>query len=186
MHAESLLSRIAWAPTAGARPDHGLVHVHGETVVPASLEDTFAFFSDASNLERLTPPWLNFRIKTPMPIVMREGLEIDYQILLHGFPVPWKSRIDVWEPGVRFVDRQLSGPYRWWHHEHRFEPVPAGTRVIDQVEFVPRLRWVTGRMVKRDVERIFAYRKQTLSQLFRTAGGLSPASPLRGQTPVPG
>ena len=107
-----------------------------------------------------------------MPLVMREGLEIDYQILLHGFPIPWKSRIDVWEPGVRFVDRQLSGPYRWWHHEHRFAPAPGGTRVIDHVEFVPRLRWATGRIVRRDVERIFAYRKDALQQLFRTERAL--------------
>jgi len=166
MRTKSLLGRFAWAPSAGARPRHNLEHVHGETVVPASLEDTFAFFSDASNLERLTPPWLNFRIKTPMPVVMREGLEIEYQILLHGFPIPWRTRIDVWEPGVRFVDRQVSGPYRWWRHEHRFESVPGGTRVIDQVEFVARLRWVSGRMVLRDVKRIFAYRQDTLSQLF--------------------
>jgi len=172
MSAESPLSRFAWAPSAGARPDYGLEHVQGETIVPASLEDTFAFFADASNLERLTPPWLNFRIRTPMPLVMREGLEIDYQILLHGFPIPWKSRIDVWEPGVRFVDRQLSGPYRWWHHEHRFAPAPGGTRVIDHVEFVPRLRWATGRIVRRDVERIFAYRKDALQQLFRTERAL--------------
>lgn len=166
MRTESLLSRFAWAPSAGARPDQRLDRVHSDTMVRASLEDTFAFFADASNLERLTPPWLNFRIRTPLPLVMREGLEIEYRILLHGVPIPWRTRIDVWEPGVRFVDRQLSGPYRWWDHEHRFEPVPGGTRVIDVVEFVPRLRWVSGRMVKRDVERIFAYRQQTLAQLF--------------------
>ena len=168
MSAERLLQRFAWAPCAGGRPDHGLVHLHRETVVPASLADTFMFFTDAANLERLTPPWLNFRIQTRLPVVMGEGVEIAYQIVLHGWPIPWRSRIDVWEPGVRFVDRQVVGPYRWWHHEHRFEALSEGTRVSDTVEFVPRLRWLTGGRVQRDVERIFAHREIMLQQHFAT------------------
>lgn len=166
MSLETLLSRVAWAPRAGARPTQGLVQLREETVVAASLDETFAFFSDASNLERLTPPWLNFRITTKLPIAMAEGVEIDYRIVLHGLPIPWRSRIDVWEPGVRFVDRQIVGPYRWWHHEHTFASVGGGTRVTDQVEFLPRLHWLSGRMVQRDVERIFAYRQATLPRLF--------------------
>ena len=166
MPIEATLDRLAWAPRAGARPAHGLTILHEEMIVPASLEETFAFFSDAVNLERLTPPWLNFRIRTRMPVAMAEGVEIDYRIVLHGLPIPWRSRIDVWEPGFRFVDRQILGPYRWWHHEHRFESVEGGTRVIDQVEFVPRLRWLTGAFVSRDVRRIFAFRKEELARIF--------------------
>ncbi|MBP1633539.1 MAG: Polyketide cyclase / dehydrase and lipid transport [Acidobacteria bacterium] len=142
--------------------------------MPAPIEETFAFFSDAGNLERLTPPWLRFRIRTPMPVVMREGLEIDYRIVLRGIPIPWRTRIDVWEPGVRFVDRQVLGPYRWWHHEHRFEAVPGGTRVVDTVEFVPRAWRLTGRWVRRDVERIFDYRQEALREIF--AGGEGPGA----------
>lgn len=156
---------------AGSRPARGLAHVHRETVVAASLEQTFGFFSDASNLERLTPAWLNFRIRTPLPIRMEEGAIIDYRIVLYGVPIPWRSRIDAWEPGVRFVDRQTVGPYRWWRHEHRFERAAEGTRVIDHVEYVPRLRWVSGWLVRRDVERIFTYRQQALGRLF---GGAQP------------
>jgi ligand-binding SRPBCC domain-containing protein len=142
------------------------MHLHSETVVPATLEETFRFFSDASNLERLTPPWLNFHILTPRPIEMREGTEIDYRIVLYGVPIRWRSRIDVWEPGVRFVDSQLRGPYSRWHHEHRFEAVDGGTRVIDTIEYTPRLAWLTGRKVRSDVEKIFAYRTETLKTLF--------------------
>ena len=136
------------------------------TIVPASIEDTFAFFSAAGNLERLTPAWLNFTILTPPPLVMRVGLEIEYRIALYGLPIPWRSRIDVWEPGVRFVDRQIVGPYRWWRHEHRFEAAAGGTRVIDELEYVPRARWVSGALVRRDVERIFEFRERTLVQIF--------------------
>ena len=166
MRIDAAIDRLAWAPRAGPRPAGGLTVLHDETIVPASVDETFAFFADAANLERLTPPWLNFRIRTPMPVTMTEGLEIDYRIVLHGMPIPWRSRIDVWEPRVRFVDRQVLGPYRWWHHEHRFEPLERGTRVVDHVEFLPRFRWMTGALVRRDVRRIFAFRRQELARLF--------------------
>lgn len=151
---------------AGERPRTGVTTVHHEAIVPASLPRTFAFFSNAVNLERLTPSWINFRIRSPLPIEMREGTVIDYLIVLYGLPIPWRTRIDVWEPGVRFVDRQIAGPYRWWHHEHRFEHDRNGTRVIDHVEYVPRAAWISRRLVRRDVERIFEFRHHELARLL--------------------
>ena len=159
---DALINRLG----TGERPPGQITTLHHEAVVPASLDDTFAFFSNAANLERLTPPWINFRIRTAMPIEMKEGALIDYAIVLYGVPVPWRTRIDVWEPGVRFVDRQVSGPYRWWHHEHRFEPAGSGTRVIDHVEYVPRAAMISSRLVARDVARIFEFRKAALAHLL--------------------
>ena len=67
-----------------------------DIVVSAPLRETFAFFADAANLQRITPPWLHFSILTPMPVEMRVGLEMAYRISLYGLPLPWRSRIDVW------------------------------------------------------------------------------------------
>jgi ligand-binding SRPBCC domain-containing protein len=143
------------------------VHVlDSEIIVAAPLGETFAFFADAANLERITPPWLNFTILTPQPMVMNAGLEIDYRIRLYGLPMPWRTRIDVWMPGVCFVDRQTMGPYRWWRHEHRFEEVAGATRVIDRVDYAPRAGWGSAAIVRRDLERIFAYRRDALRQIF--------------------
>ena len=130
--------------------------------MPVPLDAAFAFFADAWNLQRITPPWLHFRILTPPPVEMREGLFLDYRIALHGLPMRWRTRIDVWEPGVRFVDRQVRGPYRVWRHEHTFEAVSGGTLVRDHVAFLPPLAWLTGRWVARDVARIFEYRREAL------------------------
>ena len=158
--------RVMEALAAGDRPLTGLRTIRTETVVPTGVDATFAFFSDAVNLERLTPPWIKFRIHSPLPIAMSEGATIDYHIVLYGLPIPWRTRIDVWEPGCRFVDRQIAGPYRWWRHEHRFEPHPDGTRVIDEVEYAPRVAPLSSRLVARDVARIFAFRQQVLPSLL--------------------
>lgn len=144
--------------------------MHREMLVHAPLARAFAFFADAGNLERLTPSWLRFSIRTAMPVEMRAGLEIEYRIHLYGLPMRWVSIIDVWEPGQRFIDRQLTGPYLWWRHEHRFEACGGATRVIDDVEYLPRVAWLTGRVVERDVERIFDYRQAALQRSFQSRG----------------
>ena len=151
---------------AEKRPTGPLLHVHRAAVVPASLDETFAFFADAANLQRLTPRWLRFSIRTSLPIPMRPGTLIDYRIWVRGLPIPWRTRIDIWEPGIRFVDRQVLGPYRWWRHEHRFERISGGTLIVDDVEFLPRAMALTGRFVQRDVERIFKYRAAALQRVF--------------------
>jgi ligand-binding SRPBCC domain-containing protein len=159
-------TRRGWLQSTATRPGRNVTRLKYETLVRAPLPATFAFFSNASNLERLTPGWVQFSIVTPLPLVMRAGLEIDYRIRLHGVPLAWTSRIDVWEPGHRFVDRQVAGPYVWWRHEHRFGTVGDATRVIDEVEYLPRAAWMTARVVRRDVERIFRYRQDALQQIF--------------------
>jgi len=151
------------------RPDAGVQALHSATLVPVSIARAFQFFSDARNLEQLTPPWLDFQILTTLPIEMRAGTLIDYQIDLCGVPIPWRTRVDSWEPGVRFVDRQLAGPYLWWRHEHWFEAVDGGTRVTDYVEYVPRAAWLSTWLVKRDVQRIFAFRQHALASVLASA-----------------
>ena len=158
------VSQILAADTTAPRD---VERLDRELIVPASLADTFAFFADAANLQRITPPWLHFSILTPAPFEMQAGLEIAYRIKLYGLPLPWRSRIDVWTPGECFVDRQLVGPYRWWRHDHRFEVVRGGTRIIDHVDYAPRLGWLSGALVRRDLRRIFDYRRQMLRWIFR-------------------
>ena len=141
--------------------------------LPIPPEQMFPFFADAHNLERITPPFLRFRVLTPPPIAMVEGTLIEYRLRLHGLPIRWLTRIAVWEPPHRFVDEQLQGPYRLWRHEHTFEPDGAGgTLARDHVEYQIRggeaLGSVANRLlVARDLERIFSYRACTLSLVWR-------------------
>ena len=138
-----------------------------ELWLPLPPEKLFPFFADAANLEMLTPPWLNFKIITPTPIAMREGTLIDYRLRVHGVPVRWRTRINVWQPPHRFVDEQLRGPYRQWIHEHTFEPQDGGTLARDVVRYSVPFDFLTHRWpVRPDVERIFAFRSVKLKDKF--------------------
>ena len=155
-------------PARPTRPTSGLSSIYREMTLPWSLEETFAFFSDARSLDLLTPSWVGFKILTPTPIEMRAGALIEYQIRIHGIPVRWHTEITVWEAPHRFVDLQLKGPYQWWHHEHRLESCKEGTRMIDEVEYRAPLHWISHPlMVARDVRRIFDYRAEALERVFR-------------------
>jgi ligand-binding SRPBCC domain-containing protein len=139
-----------------------------EIWLPKPLEEIFHFFSGAHNLEIITPPFLRFEVLTQDPIEMREGALIDYRIRLHGIPLRWRTRIDVWEPPHRFVDDQIRGPYRLWHHEHSFEWRDNGTLCLDRVRYaVPGGPLVDRLFVRHDVEKIFEFRRKKLLELFQ-------------------
>ena len=149
--------------------------MRAECTVPRPLDEVFEFFSDATKLETITPPWMHFNVLTPSPIEMFAGQTIDYKLRVHGVPIRWTSEITVWEPNVRFVDEQRRGPYSHWHHEHRFESCEEGTHVIDIVHYgVPGGALVHGLFVRRDIEQIFAYRQEILQEVF--SGEAAPAA----------
>jgi len=136
-------------------------------VVPRPRDEVFGFFARPENLERLTPPWLSFRILTPSPVPMARDALIDYRIRMHGLPMRWRSRIRVYEPPHRFVDEQVRGPYRTWVHEHRFEACPEGTLVTDHVRYdAPGGRFVHDWFIARDLRRIFDYRAERMREIL--------------------
>jgi ligand-binding SRPBCC domain-containing protein len=130
-------------------------------------EELFKFFADAHGLETLTPPWLKFTVVTPDPVTIAQGSVIDYKLRLRGIPIRWQSLISVWEPPVRFVDEQLRGPYRRWHHEHVFEAVEGGTLCSDIVDYEVPGGWLIDRLfVRPDLSKIFHFRQEKLRSVF--------------------
>ena len=153
-----------------------------EIFLPSPPEEVFPFFADAGNLNAITPPWLHFRIMTPLPIEMRAGTLIDYRLRLHGLPIRWRTRISEWQPPHRFVDEQVRGPYLQWIHTHTFEAHRGGTLARDFVQYAVPLDCITYPLfVRRGIERIFAFRKEALlQQLFiKQCGAPSARSPKR-------
>lgn len=134
------------------------------------LDEIFAFFSNAKNLEAITPARLQFHILTPEPIRLATGTLIDYRLKLSGIPFHWQTRIEAFEPNVRFVDIQLKGPYRRWHHSHEFYAVPGGTLMVDDIEyempFGPLGSLVHWLFVRGSLEQIFDFRRQKIDELL--------------------
>lgn len=189
--------RIGWPidPWRGVSRTLGMrVHVLSRAhELEGTPQEVFPFFADAFNLESITPPFLGFGVVTPPPIPLQTGTIIQYAMRLHGLPVTWVSSIQRWEPPHCFVDTQLRGPYRFWHHTHSFEPLPGGrTLMRDEVRYqlpVPPLGELALPVVRRDLDRIFDYRREVLParlaeflerpELRTPAGGSSAAAPTR-------
>lgn len=156
--------------------------LHRQQWFPRPLDHVFGFFADAHNLEAITPPWLGFEVLTRAPIEMRPGALIDYRLRLYGLRLRWRTEISAWQPPHRFVDEQRHGPYRDWVHEHTFAAVDGGTLVRDHVRYrVPGGRLVHELFVRRDVERIFDFRRDRLAQVL----GAGTARPHEFTHPAP-
>jgi ligand-binding SRPBCC domain-containing protein len=137
-------------------------------IVAASLENTWAFFSRAENLPRITPPWLRFTNQTPEPIHIRLDSTLDYTIRWAGIPIRWRTRIIDWTPPTQFIDLQIRGPYTLWHHQHTFRPTTDGIecrdRVIYKLPGTGLSRIVHALAVKRQLLQIFGYRRTVIGQ----------------------
>ena len=148
-----------------------LIHkIDRELWIPRPLEEVFEFFSDAFNLEALTPPHFGFRVVTPRPIEVKAGALIDYKLKVNGIPLGWTTRIETWDPPHGFSDIQLRGPYKLWHHTHTFTETGGGTKIADHVEYQLPLGFLGDLAhklwVRRDVESIFAYREKIIRERF--------------------
>lgn len=147
--------------------EHFLTRTH---TIDLPRQDVFEFFADAGNLERITPPELNFHIITPQPIDIKQGTLIDYKLKMRGIPIKWRTEISVWEPPFRFVDQQLRGPYNQWIHTHTFtELSPTQTLMEDEVRYrlpLEPLGDIAHFMVRRELDYIFDYRQKVVAEML--------------------
>ena len=146
-------------------------------VVPIPIDEAFAFFADARNLERITPPWLRFRI-VEAPAELHAGARLRYRLMLFGIPIGWRTEIVAWSPPRGFVDVQRRGPFLLWEHTHRLTAVAGGTEIYDHVRyrlFLGPLGALARRLLVRGwVESIFDYRAEQVPGLLRRAPAAQP------------
>lgn len=153
--------------------------IESQVWIPRRRDEVFQFFSDAANLQRITPSWLNFCVLDMTTPTIERGTRINYRLKIRGLPIRWQSEIVIWEPPHRFVDHQVKGPYSLWQHEHRFVERDGGTECIDIVKYQPPgglLAPAINRLfVAADVKKIFDFRRDELGRIFATSSSV-PAS----------
>ena len=146
-----------------------LYYLEREQWLPRAIDEVFSFFSRPENLQAITPPWLDFRM-VETPATLERSALIRYRLRWRWIPVRWTTEIVIWDPPHRFVDRQISGPYQLWNHEHSFLAGSDGTLMRDFVTYALPLGPVgeiaRACLVKRDVENIFDFRAETMRHLF--------------------
>ena len=142
-----------------------------EQFLPVSIEEAWDFFSSPKNLNEITPPELDFTITSSLPAKVYPGLIITYRLKpMLNIPVEWVTEITQVREPEYFVDNQVKGPYRTWHHEHHFRKVDGGVMMTDILHYdigLSFLGWIAGKIfVHKKVRQIFDHREQVLAQLF--------------------
>ncbi len=142
-----------------------------EQKISKGISDVFDFFSKPENLAKITPSKMRFKILTPVPIEMKEGALIDYTVRVLGFPIRWRTLITKYEPPNIFIDQQLKGPYSLWHHTHTFTKISDSETLIKDIvvytipfSFFGRI--IHSLYIKRDLDKIFSYRKDKIADLL--------------------
>jgi ligand-binding SRPBCC domain-containing protein len=147
-------------------------HLHTEQQLPVSLEEAWSFFTSPLNLPKITPPDMGFKVLTALSDApVYAGMEIDYTVKpLLGIPVKWRTLISEVQELNRFTDKQLKGPYSLWEHTHTFARKEGGVLMTDDVKYSLPFGFL-GRImhtlvVRKRIEEIFNYRRQTLEKIF--------------------
>jgi ligand-binding SRPBCC domain-containing protein len=148
-----------------------------QTVVNTSMERAWEFIKNPANLNLIVPDDMKFTIVSDVPDDMYEGMHVEYRVRI---PLlgrrKWVSELINIVPGSSFVDRQLVGPYKLWHHYHMIEPVDDGVRFVDIVTYEMPFGFIGtlahALFVGRTLERIFSYREKKFRELLPAPGML--------------
>lgn len=142
-----------------------------EQFLKTDIKSAWDFFSNPANLSKITPPWLNFKIVSPLPEKMYPGMIVEYRV--HPFwdiPVKWITEITHVNEPYFFVDEQRFGPYKFWHHKHFFKETDGGVHMNDEVHYILPMGFLgkilNDIIVKNRLKEIFEYRFETLEKIF--------------------
>ena len=148
-----------------------LHQINRKQVFALPIEEVWDFFCAPTNLSKITPSYMGFRIRSELPEEMHAGMIIEYQVRpLGNIPLTWVTEITQLKKPYFFIDEQREGPYAFWHHQHHFKSVDAGTEVTDLVHYKLPMG-ILGRIlqhtfIKNQLNAIFNYRQEALTRLL--------------------
>jgi len=136
------------------------------------MRDAWEFFSSPANLQKMTPPDMEFKITSGYKgEKMYSGQIITYIVKpLAGIPLTWVTEITHVQEPHYFVDEQRFGPYALWHHKHFFNEIPGGIEMRDQVHYALPMgilgRIANSLFVEKQLKHIFDFRFKKMEELF--------------------
>ncbi len=143
------------------------------TTLPVSIENAWDYFSSPANLSKITPPEMNFNVRTDFKPgdKIYKGMLIDYKVSpLLGIPLSWQTKITEADAPNFFIDEQLKGPYSYWHHEHHFKKTDEGVEMTDVVEWRVPFGFLgdilNSILIQKKVEAIFVFRESKMKEIF--------------------
>lgn len=149
----------------------GIYTLTAEQILETGINEAWDFFSSPENLEKITPSKMNFRITSGKPEKMYAGQIISYKIKIFPFfSSHWVTEITQVENLSFFIDEQRFGPYKMWHHEHRFKSenntIGMHDKVTYKIPFGFLGRFAHFLFIRKKLESIFTFRAKLLSEKF--------------------
>lgn len=152
---------------------HG-TEVLRRTEMPVSAQALFDWHERPGAFERLTPGFM------PAEVVarsggIRNGGRVTLKVPVGPVPTQWEIEHYGYEAGRVFKDRQMSGPFAFWKHEHRMEPQgPEASVLSDRINYALPAgalgKLLGGAYARGEVERLLHWRHAlTLLDLERHA-----------------
>ena len=139
--------------------------------LPITIEECWKFFSSPKNLKIITPDYMCFNIIDIEETEMYSGQIIKYDVTpILGINIRWITEISHVKKNKLFVDEQRFGPYKFWHHKHKFKIIDGGVKVTDILDYALPFGilgvFFHPFLVKPKLEEIFNYREKKLVEIF--------------------
>jgi ligand-binding SRPBCC domain-containing protein len=139
---------------------------------PVPLARAFDLFRRTALRIRLAPPELHLQL-VEAPAEIQLGSRLTLRGRRWGVTQRMVNEITSFEDGRLIVEEQRQGPFRSWKHTQRFTPAPEGVHIADVIGYEPPGgvlgRLATAEVIGRELERIFCYRQEKLTQLLGEA-----------------
>ncbi len=148
-----------------------IYEIHSTQKLPISKKEAWDFLSNPRNLQEIMPADMGFKILSGADRKMFTGQILQYKVTpLPLFSTKWVTEITHVEELSYFVDIQLSGPYKMWHHKHFIKEIEGGVEVEDLVHYVVPFGWLGQLLhpiiIQPKLNQIFEARTKKMTELF--------------------
>ncbi len=139
--------------------------------IKAPLIEVWDFISSPKNLQSITPSYMQLKVLSDLPEKMFEGMIVTYQVKpMLGIPMKWVSKITEVKENIFFVDEQITGPYKFWRHEHKIEATENGVMMTDRLTYTLPLGAI-GKLankifIRNKIQEIFSFREKAINKVF--------------------